>query len=99
MSTLSNQLNYCKATADSCESFNYFSYISQEESFACNIYVTYPSHSRSHTPGRCTYNTKNGKISKSTEVLSRDFRYLKTHVKRHFENKVHLKNDCYWQRN
>ena len=25
-------------------------------------------------------------------------RNLKTHIKRHFENEVHLKNDCDWQK-
>ena len=36
-------------------------------------------------------------ISESTNVLSRDFRNLKTHVKRHFENEVCLKNGYDWQ--
>ena len=36
-------------------------------------------------------------ISKSTTVLSRDFRNLKTHVNRHFENEVYLKNGYDWQ--
>ena len=62
-------------------------------------YVSYiPSQGGSHTPGRFKYNIKNDDIYKSTKVLSRDFRNLKTHVKRHFENKVHLKNDCDWQK-
>ena len=34
---LINQLNHCKTIADLCESFNYLSYISQEESLVCNI--------------------------------------------------------------
>ena len=84
---LINQLNHCKTIADLCESFHYLSYISQEESLVCNIC---PSQGGSHTPGRFTYNIT------STKVLSRDFRNLKTHVKRHFENEVHLENDCDW---
>ena len=64
--------------------------------------VTYgsyiPSQGRSHAPGHFKYNIKNNDIHKSTKVLSRDFRNLETHVKRHFENKAHLKNDCDWQK-
>ena len=81
---LINQLNHCKTIADLCESFDYLSYISQEESLVCNICVIYPSQSRCHIPGRFTYNVKNDDIYKSTKVLSRDFRNLKTHVKLHF---------------
>ena len=65
-----------------------------------HLFVTYvsyiPSQGHSHTPGHFKYNIKNN--DNSTKVLSRDFRNLKTHVKRHFENKVHLKNDCDWQK-
>ena len=53
-----NQLNQCKTIADLCESFDYVSYISQEESLVCNICVIYPSQGSSHTPGRVTYNIK-----------------------------------------
>ena len=91
-------MNHCKTIADLCESFDYISYISQEESLVCNIYVINPSQGGSHTPGRFTYNIKNDDIYKSTKVLSRDFRNLKTHVKRHFENEVYLKNDCDWKK-
>ena len=67
-----------------------------------HLFVTYvsyiPSQGGSHTPGRFKYNIKNDDIYKSTKVLSRDFRNLKTHVKRHFENEVHLKNDFDWQK-
>ena len=87
-------MNHCKTIADLCESFHYLSYISQEESIVCNICVIYPSQGDSHNPGRFTHNIKNDDIYKCTKVLSRDFRNLKTHVKRHFENEVHLKNDC-----
>ena len=87
-------MNHCKTIGDLCESFDYLSYISQEESLVCNICVINPSQGGSHTPGRFTYNIKNDDIYKSTKVLSRDFRNLKTHVKRHFENEVYLKNDC-----
>ena len=91
-------MNHCKAIADLCESFDHLSHISGEESLVCNICVIYPSQGGSHTPGRFTYNIKNDDIYKSTKVLSRDFRNLKTHVKRHFENEVYLKNDCDWQK-
>ena len=88
---LINQLNHCKTIVDFCESFDYLSYISQEESFVCNICVMYPSQGGCHTPWRFTYNIKNDDIYKSTKVLSRDCRNLKTHIKRHFENEVRLK--------
>ena len=91
-------MNHCKAIADLCESFDYLCCISQEESLVCNICVIYPSQGGSHTPGRFTYDIKNDDIYKSTKVLSRDFPNLKTHVKHHFENEVHLKNDCDWQK-
>ena len=58
----------------------------------CSICVTYPSQGGAQTPGCFTYNIKNDDISKSTQVLSRDFRNLTTLLKRHFENEVHLKN-------
>ena len=90
-------MNHCKTIADLCESFDYLSYISQEESLVCNICVTYPSQGGSHTSGRFTYNIKKDDIYKSTKVLLWDFRNLKTHVKRHFENEIHLNNDCDWQ--
>ena len=90
-------MNHCKTIADLCESFDYLSYISQEESLVCNICVTYPSQGGSHTSGRFTYNIKKDDIFKSTKVLLWDFRNLKTHVKRHFENEIHLNNDCDWQ--
>ena len=89
---LINQLNQCKTIADLCESFNYLSYISLEQSLVCNIYVMYPSQGGSQTPGRLNYNIIIDNIDKS-KVLPRDFSHLKTHVKRHFENEVHLKND------
>ena len=41
-----------------------------------------------------THNIKNDDLCKSTKVLLRDFRNLKSQVKFHFENEVHLKNDC-----
>ena len=91
-------MNHCKTIADLSESFDYLSYICEEESLVCNICATYPSQCGSHTPGSFTYNIKNDDIYKSTKVLSRDFRNLKTHVKRHFDNEVHLKNDCDWQK-
>ena len=91
-------MNHCKTIADLCESFDYLSYISQEESLVCNICVIYPSQGGSHTPGRFIYNIKNDDIYKSTKVLLWDFRDLKTHVKRHFENEVHLKTDSDWQK-
>ena len=87
-------LNHCKTIADLCESFDYLSYISQEESLVCNICVIYSSQGGSHSPGYFTYNIKNDGICKSTKVLLRDLRNLKTHVKCHIENEVHLKNDC-----
>ena len=96
---LNNQLNHCKTIAYLWESFNYLSYISQEESLACNIcfiYI-YPSQGGSHSLGHFIYNILNDNIYQSTKVLSRDFRNLKTHVKRHFGNEVHLKNDYDWQ--
>ena len=95
---LINQLNHFKTIADLCESFDHLSYISQEESLVCKICVIYPSQGGSHTPRRFTYNIKNDDIYKSIKVLSWDFRNLKTHIKRHFENEVHLKNDCDWQK-
>ena len=91
-------MNHCKTIADLCESFDYLSYISQEESLVCNICVINPSQGGSHTPGRFTYNIKNDDIYKSTKVLSRDFHNLKALVKRHFENEDHLKNYCDWQK-
>ena len=66
---LINQLNHRK-TADLCESFDYLSYISPEESLVCNICVIYPSQGGSHIPGGFTYNIKNDGICKSTKVLS-----------------------------
>ena len=42
--------------------------------------------------------SKNDDICKSTKVLLRDFRNLKSQVKFHFENEVHLKNDCNLQK-
>ena len=90
-------MNHCKAIADLCESFDHLSHISGEESLVCNICVIYPSQGGSHTPGRFTYDIKNDDIYKPTKVLSRDFPYLKTHVKHHFDN-VHLENDCDFQK-
>ena len=91
-----NQLNHCKAIVDLCESFDYLSYIPQEESLIYKICVIYPSQGGCHTPRCVTYNIRKDDIYKSTQVLSRDFRDLKTHVKRHFENEVNPKNDCDW---
>ena len=96
--TLINQLNHCKTIAELCESFHYLSYISQEEPLVRNICVIYPSQGGSHIPGHFTNNIENDDIYKSTKVLSPDFRNLKTHIKRHFQNEVHLKNDCNWQK-
>ena len=64
-------------------------HLSQEDS---------PCQGGSHTPRRFTYNIKNDDIYKSTKVFSRELRDLKTHIKRHFENDVHLKYDCDWQK-
>ena len=87
-SNLPDEIKPCKQVN---ESFHYLSYISQEDSLAYNICVIYLSQGRTHTPGRFAYNIKNNDIYKSTKVLSRDFRNLKTRVKYHFENEVHLK--------
>ena len=94
---LINQCNHCKIIADLCESFDYLCSIFQEESLVCNICVIYPSQGGSHTPGRFTYNIKNDDVYRSTKELSWDFPNLKAHIKRHFENEVHLKNECHWQ--
>ena len=91
-------MNHCKTIADLCESFDYLSYISQEESVVCNICVIYPSQGGSHNAGYFTHNIKNDDICKPTKVLLRDFRNLKSHVNCHFENEVHLKNDCDFQK-
>ena len=48
---LINQLNHCKTIADLCKSFDYLSYISQEESLVCNICVIYSSQGSSYSPG------------------------------------------------
>ena len=64
-----NQLNHCKTIADLSKSFDYLSYITQEESLVCNICVIYRSQGGSRTPGRFTYNIKNDNIYKSTKVF------------------------------
>ena len=51
------------------------------------------------TPGSFTHNNKNDDIYKSTKALSWYFVYLRTRVKRHFENKVLLKNGYDWKEN
>ena len=61
-----NQLNHCKAIVDLCESFDYLSYIRQEESLICNICVIYPSQGGCHTSRRVTYNIRKDDIYKST---------------------------------
>ena len=47
--------------------------------------------------GGFTYNIKNGDIYQPTKAPPRDIHTLKTHVKCHFENEVHLKNGYDWQ--
>ena len=84
-------MNHFKTIGDLCEFFRYLSNNSQEESLVCNICVIYPSQCASYTPERFTYNINIDDICKFTKVLSQDFRNQKTHVKRHFENDVHLK--------
>ena len=64
-----NQLNHCKTIADLSKSFDYLSYITQEESLVCNICVIYRSQGGSRTPGCFTYNIKNDNIYKSTKVF------------------------------
>ena len=59
---LINQLNHCKTIADSCKSFHYLSYISQQKSLVCDICIIYPPKGGCHTPGRSTYNIKNDDI-------------------------------------
>ena len=85
--TLISQSNHCRAVADSCEFFNYIFNISQAELFVCDTRVTYSSQGGSRAPGGFSNDIKNGNICN-----------LMTHVKRHFENKVNLKNDSYWQK-
>ena len=70
---LINQLNHCKIIADLCESFDYLSYISQEESLVCNICVIYPSQGGSHTPGRFT--SINYKFIDKTITISISLRF------------------------
>ena len=91
-------MNRCKIITGLCKSSNYLFCISQEEQLVWNIYHI-PFSRWLSTPGRFTHNNKNDEIYKSTKVLSWYFGNLKTRVKRHFENKVLLKNDYDWQEN
>ena len=61
------------------------------------MFVTYVLYTLLKVTGRFTYNIRNDDIYQSTKVLSQDFLNLKTHVKHHFENGVHLKLDYDWQ--
>ena len=93
---LNSQLNHCKTVVHSCEFFNYFSYISEEEPLVSKTCVIYPSQGSSHILGRFIYIINNDDIY--TKVPSTYFCNLKTRVKHHLLKRSSPKNECDWHK-
>ena len=53
--------------------------------------VTIPRIAGAHTPGHYDYDISNDDVYSQTKVMCREFRNLKTHLKRHFDNEDHKK--------
>ena len=86
------QLPHCKTVNDICAHIACLTYEPDEQCLVCTACVIYPSQGGAHTPGRFAYCLESEELFQSNNLLSRDFRNLKTHVKRHLENEVHLRN-------
>ena len=70
----------------------------KEYNWKCkNLHEKSPNSLVDVVDGSFTYNIKTDDIYQPTKAPPRDIRTLKTHVKCHFENEVHLKNGYDWQ--
>ena len=92
-----DKLRSCKTVEDICDKFDDILYVPEEKVLSCVRCVVYPSQGGAHMPGRFTYDIANDETYRSTNVTTREFRNLKSVIKRHFENEIHLCNVREWQ--
>ena len=85
------KLLLCKTVKQLCETFDHLDYLSQEKCLVCSVCMTVSRLAGSHAPGRYAYDLSNDELYMTTNIMSREFRNLKIHIKRHFENEDHIK--------
>ena len=85
-------MKQCKVVQDLVDEFDCLDYVLQENSLFCNVCVSYPRQG-ANIPGRFLLtDNSDGSTKDETQHQSRNFRNLKSHVKRHFEGDLHDTN-------
>ena len=93
---LDEKLRLCKTLGDICSTFDELSYIDEDKMVVCTMCVLYPVET-SHLPGYFEYDFINDEQHQNTQVMSREFRNLKTNIKRHFMLEFHKENLKRWE--
>lgn len=93
---LDEKLRLCKTLGDICSTFDELSYIDEDKMVVCTMCVLYPVET-SHLPGYFEYDFINDEQHQNTQVMSREFRNLKTNIKRHFMLELHKENLKRWE--
>ena len=75
-----------------CKDIDGLEYISEEKCLVCSYCVTTASKGGVHAPGRFVYDLVHEKVIETMNVVSREFRNLKTHLKGHLNNEEHIIN-------
>ena len=82
----------CKTADEICNAFENITLVPKENVLSCMKCVVYPTQGGAHIPGRFAYDVINDETYQSTNVTSREFRNLKTDIKRRLKNEIHLRN-------
>ena len=83
---------------DICKNIEDIVYVPEEGGLTCIRCVISPRQGGAHTPGRFSYDISHDDMYISTKITSREFRNLKTVIRRHFENDFHQHNVKEWEK-
>ena len=64
----------------------------RERYHVCNFCVTFPRVVRAHVPVRFKYNLSNDEVYVNRNIMSKEYRNIKAHLKRYIQNQYQLKN-------
>ena len=95
---IDDKLFMCETMNHLCPEFEYLNYIPEERYFVCDFCIIFLWIGGVHVPHRYEYNLSNTVVYVNHNIMSREFKNIKTHLKRHLENVYHLKNIKEWKR-
>ena len=95
---IDEKLRECKTVTDICKNIEDIVYVPEEGGLTCIRCVISPRQGGAHTPGRFSYDISHDDMYISTKITSREFRNLKTVIRRHFENDFHQHNVKEWEK-